>query len=215
MIREIYIQTLEQLMMKFSYVSQLEGYSLRYKTQGRQQKPWWKFAKFLRREWKRERKKNPLNANLQPNQRLQSLYTENVNLFCCCFELNLTLHVSDGAFWRIGWRLNSENVSLQPSGTTLNLNALLQLIGMRYAWKIPLLHLTSTPHPFPKSRDGFSDTSEVLARLWKSAPTQAGEQISAGRLLQCFTDATDVYICCWSSQSLSLFHTVRLLPLDQ
>lgn len=39
MISEIYIQTLEQLMMKFSYVSQLVGYSLRYKTQGRQQKP--------------------------------------------------------------------------------------------------------------------------------------------------------------------------------
>lgn len=39
MICEIYIQTLEQLMMKFSYVSELEGYSLRYKTQGRQQKP--------------------------------------------------------------------------------------------------------------------------------------------------------------------------------
>lgn len=171
-------------MMKFSYVSQLEGYSLRYKTQRHQPKPWWKFAKFLRWEWKE--KKNPLNANLQPNQRLQSLYTENVNLFCCCFELNLTLHVSEGACWRIGWRLNSENVSLQPSGTTLNLNALLQLIGMRYAWKIPLLHLTSTPHPFPKSRDGFNDTSEVSAHLWKSIRAEAGERISARRLLQCF-----------------------------
>lgn len=39
MICEIYVQILIWLMMKLSYVSQLEGCSLRDKTQGRQQKP--------------------------------------------------------------------------------------------------------------------------------------------------------------------------------
>lgn len=53
---EIFIQTLKTLMMKFSYVSQLEGNSLRYKTQGRQQKPWLNFAKFLRWESRRGKK---------------------------------------------------------------------------------------------------------------------------------------------------------------
>ncbi len=50
------------------YVPQLERNSLGYKAQGRQQKLWLNFAKFLDESWGGE--KNPLNANLQPNQRL-------------------------------------------------------------------------------------------------------------------------------------------------
>lgn len=36
---------------------------------------------------------------------------------------------------------------------------------MRYAWKIPLLHLKSPPHAFLKSRGGLCDISEVWTTL--------------------------------------------------
>lgn len=55
-------------MMKFSYISQLEGYGLRYKNPGASTEALIKLHSFL--DESGAGKKNPLNANIPAKQRL-------------------------------------------------------------------------------------------------------------------------------------------------
>lgn len=101
MICEICIQTLEQLMIKFSYVSQPEGYSLRNKTQGHQQKPWLNFPKFFRWEWRREIKKSPYCKSLANPKALKLVYRKCKSLWLLLWvEFNASCERR--ACWRIG-----------------------------------------------------------------------------------------------------------------
>lgn len=107
---EICIQTLQ-----LSSVFQPEGKQLKIQKPGASTEAWLKFAKLEFLKWRhkkekeRERERKLFNANLQPTQRRQSQYRENVNLLFCCAVWNWTLRVSDG---RGEERLNSQNVSV-------------------------------------------------------------------------------------------------------